>query len=226
MRAGGVGLCMATLIARTPVGVTAIHGGLLDYPTPAAAGAVATGQLAWYRALEEAGEVALLATGDELRAHAGRWRAGEERRVGIVLAMEGSDPIISPEHVARWHATGLRVASLVHYGLGRYAGGTGTDGELTAAGRALLDAFADVGLILDLTPPLRPGVLPGPRPLFRARVGEPSELPRPWSPAGASLPTSNCAWCCSAAASSPWPATPGCSTPAGCAARPATSWCR
>ena len=97
MRAGGVGLCMATLIARTPVGATAIHGGLLDYPTPAAAGAVATGQLAWYRALEEAGEVALLATGDELQTHARRWRTGEERRVGIVLAMEGSDPIISPE---------------------------------------------------------------------------------------------------------------------------------
>ena len=91
MRAGGVGLCMATLIARTPVGATAIHGGLLDYPTPAAAGAVATGQLAWYRALEEAGEVMLLATGGELQAHARRWRAGEERRVGIVLAMEGSD---------------------------------------------------------------------------------------------------------------------------------------
>ena len=151
MRAGGVGLCMATLIARTPVGETAIHGGLLDYPTPAAAGAVATGQLAWYRALAEAGEVALLATGAELLAHARRWRAGEERRVGIVLAMEGSDPIISPDHVARWHAAGLRVASLVHYGLGRYAGGTGTDGELTAAGRALLDAFASAGLILDLT---------------------------------------------------------------------------
>ena len=151
MRAGGVGLCMATLIARTPVGETAIHGGLLDYPTPAAAAAVATGQLAWYRALEEAGEVALLATGEELRAHAQRWRAGEERRVGIVLAMEGSDPIISPRHVARWHAAGLRVASLVHYGRGRYAGGTGTDGELTAAGRELLDAFAETGLILDLT---------------------------------------------------------------------------
>ena len=151
MRAGGVGLCMATVIARTPVGETAIHGGLLDYPTPAAAGAVATGQLAWYRALAEAGEVALLATGDELLAHARRWRAGEERRVGIVLAMEGSDPIISPDHVARWHAAGLRVASLVHYGLGRYAGGTGTDGELTAAGRALLAAFAEAGLILDLT---------------------------------------------------------------------------
>ena len=151
MRAGGVGLCMATVIARTPVGETAIHGGLLDYPTPAAAGAVATGQLAWYRALAEAGEVALLATGDELLAHARRWRAGEEHRVGIVLAMEGSDPIISPDHVARWHAAGLRVASLVHYGLGRYAGGTGTDGELTAAGRALLAAFAEAGLILDLT---------------------------------------------------------------------------
>ena len=151
MRAGGVGLCLATVIARTPVGEAAIHGSLLDYPTPAAAGAVATGQLAWYRALAEAGEMALLATRGELLAHAQRWRAGKEHRVGMVLAMEGSDPIISPDHVARWYAAGLRVASLVHYGLGRYAGGTGTDGELTAAGRALLAAFAEAGLILDVT---------------------------------------------------------------------------
>ena len=151
MRAGGVGLCLATLIARTPVGDTAIHGNLLDYPTPAAAAAVASGQLAWYRALAEAGEVALLASAGAVSSHAARWRAGGERRVGIVLAMEGSDPIISPEHVQRWFDAGLRVASLVHYGLGRYAGGTGTDGGVTPAGRALLAAFADAGLILDVT---------------------------------------------------------------------------
>ena len=151
MRAGGVGLCLATLIARTPVGDTAIHGNLLDYPTPAAAAAVAAGQLAWYRALAEAGEVALLASAGAVTSHAARWRAGGERRVGIVLAMEGSDPIISPEHVRRWYDAGLRVASLVHYGLGRYAGGTGTDGGVTPAGRALLAAFEAAGLILDAT---------------------------------------------------------------------------
>ena len=151
MRAGGVGVCLATLIARTPVGETAIHGNLLDYPTPAAAAAVAHGQLAWYRALAEAGEVALLASAEELAAHAERRRAGDGSRVGIVLAMEGSDPIISPEHVQRWFDAGLRVASLVHYGLGRYAGGTGTDGGVTPAGRALLDAFERAGVILDVT---------------------------------------------------------------------------
>ena len=151
MRSGGVGLCLATLIARTPVGQTAIHGNLLDYPTPAAAAAVAAGQLAWYRALAEAGEVARLASAGAVSSHAERWRSGAERRVGIVLAMEGSDPIISPEHVQRWHDAGLRVASLVHYGLGRYAGGTGSDGGVTPAGRALLAAFEPAGVILDVT---------------------------------------------------------------------------
>ena len=151
MRAGGVGLCLATLIARTPVGEKAIHGNLLDYPTPAAAAAAASGQLAWYRVLAEAGEVTLLASAGEVSAHAEQWRAGGEQRVGIVLAMEGSDPIISPEHVQRWYGAGLRVASLVHYGLGRYAGGTGTDGGVTPAGRALLAAFEQAGLILDVT---------------------------------------------------------------------------
>ena len=151
MRAGGVGLCLATLIARTPVGDTAIHGNLLDYPTPEAAAAAAAGQLAWYRALAEADEVVLLASANAVNSHAERWRAGGEQRVGIVLAMEGSDPIISPEHVQRWYDAGLRVASLVHYGLGRYAGGTGTDGGVTAAGRALLAAFEQAGVILDVT---------------------------------------------------------------------------
>ena len=151
MRTGGVGVCLATLIARTPVGETAIHGNLLDYPTPAAAAAVAAGQFAWYRALAEAGELALLASAGEVNAHAARWRGGDRRRVGIVLALEGSDPIISPEHVQRWYDAGLRVASLVHYGLGRYAGGTGTDGGVTPAGRALLAAFERTGVILDVT---------------------------------------------------------------------------
>ncbi len=151
MRTGGVGLCLATLIARTPVGETAIHGNLLDYPTPAAAAAVAAGQLAWYRTLAEAGEVALLASSSAVSAHAERWRSGGEQRVGIVLAMEGSDPIISPDHVQRWYDAGLRVASLVHYGLGRYAGGTGTDGGVTPAGRELLAACEAAGLILDVT---------------------------------------------------------------------------
>ena len=226
MRAGGVGLCLATVIARTPVGEAAIHGSLLDYPTPAAAGAVATGQLAWYRALAEAGEMALLATRGELLAHAQRWRAGEEHRVGMVLAMEGSDPIISPDHVARWYAAGLRVASLVHYGLGRYAGGTGTDGELTAAGHALLAAFAEAGLILDVTPSLRCGLLPDPRPLRRAGSGQPSELPRPGTRrapvhrratapgAGPRRDRRRGLRCLDAVPR------------LGCAARPAASWCR
>ena len=151
MRTGRVGVCLGTLIARTPMGEPANHGNLLDYPTPAAAAAVATGQLAYYRALAEQGEAALLATAGELLAHAQRWRDGAERRVGIVLAMEGSDPIISADHVARWYGAGLRVASLVHYGMGRYAGGTGTDRGVTPAGRALLAAFEQAGLILDVT---------------------------------------------------------------------------
>lgn len=43
----------------------------------------------------------------DVRAHAKRWRASNEHRVGIVLAMEGSDPIITPAHVQGryWPAT-------------------------------------------------------------------------------------------------------------------------
>ncbi len=41
--------------------------------------------------------------------------------------------------------------SLVHYGVSRYAHGTGTDGPLSADGRDLLAAMDEVGAILDVT---------------------------------------------------------------------------
>jgi membrane dipeptidase len=50
-----------------------------------------------------------------------------------------------------WVDRGVRCASLVHYGHGRYAGGTGTEAPLTSIGRELLAEFTRLGVILDLT---------------------------------------------------------------------------
>jgi membrane dipeptidase len=70
---------------------------------------------------------------------------------GLILSMEGADPILSPDHAAVWFEDGLRVLGLAHYGPSAYAHGTGCSGGLTAQGRELLGVMEQLGIILDLT---------------------------------------------------------------------------
>jgi membrane dipeptidase len=59
--------------------------------------------------------------------------------------------VVSPSQLPLWWEDGLRAVSLVHYGVSKYAHGTGADGPLTADGRALLDAMNEIGAVLDVT---------------------------------------------------------------------------
>jgi len=149
MRAGRVAACCATLIARLARPGNPRPG----YNSPEIACAMAQGQLAYYRLLEEQGQVRLIADWPTLEAHVRRWEADaeEELPLGFILAMEGADPILSPEQVAWWWVKGLRVVSLSHYGLSTYAHGTDTQGGLTSQGRPLLLAMEETGMILDLS---------------------------------------------------------------------------
>jgi len=149
MRAGQVAVCCATVIARVSYPDNPRPG----YNSPEIACAVAQGQLAYYRLLEEQGEVRLIADWPALEALVEQWRKAAEDRppLGFILAMEGADPILSPEQVAWWRAQGLRVVSLSHYGVSTYAHGTDTEGGLTALGPPLLAAMEEAGMILDLT---------------------------------------------------------------------------
>ena len=74
----------------------------------------------------------------------------EARQIGLVLLMEGADPILEPAAVEAWVARGVRIIGPA-WSETRYAGGTGRPGPLTDLGRDLLDAMADHGLILDLS---------------------------------------------------------------------------
>ncbi|MCS6938333.1 MAG: membrane dipeptidase [Roseiflexus sp.] len=153
MRRGRIALCFATLIARS-TGRPAPH---LDYGSPAQAYAVAHGQLAYYRALEQIGAVRVIEDASGLRAHIAAWQSwessshGEPPPLGIVISMEGADPILTPDDLAAWHAAGLRLLGITHYGPGRYAGGTGTEDGLTEIGRRLLSEMERLGIALDLT---------------------------------------------------------------------------
>lgn len=147
LRAGGVRLCFATVLARSS-GTTRAH---VDFASAEQANAIALGQLAYYRAVERGGHVRVLSDRAALDAHvSGAETVDPDQPLGVVIAMEGADPILAPEDVADWAAAGLRTVSLAHYGPGRYAGGTGTSTGLTDLGWALLPLLADAGIALDL----------------------------------------------------------------------------
>jgi membrane dipeptidase len=147
LRAGGVRLCFGTLLARSS-GRPRPH---VDFDSVEQANAVAHGQLAYYRAMERSGHMHLIADGSALDAHAAAAAGGEAALpLGVMVVMEGADPIIQPEDVHAWAADGLRALSLAHYGPGRYAGGTGTGNGLTKLGRALLRELPSAGVALDL----------------------------------------------------------------------------
>ena len=65
--------------------------------------------------------------------------------------MESADSILWPERVPEWHAAGLRMVSISHYGVSSYAHGTGTEGGLLPRAKPLLEALKAHRIILDLT---------------------------------------------------------------------------
>lgn len=151
MREGKVGICVGTVIAR----VKEDGGGSarLDYASPEIAHAIAQGQLMYYRAMAKAGEIQFIQDLPALERHAALWQepTDEKLPIGLILAMEGADSIISPDQVETWYEDGLRVLSLSHYGPGRYAFGTETEGGVTDIGRELLREMDRLGIILDTT---------------------------------------------------------------------------
>jgi membrane dipeptidase len=149
MRRGRVGLAVVTQLARVhhnegrnPVAV---------WQSPAQAWAMTQGQLAWYRALEEAGEIKMIAARVDLERHVALWQNGEPAVIGCVLSLEGADSLITPGHLERAYAQGLRAVGLAHYGPGRYAQGTNSAGGLPKQGRQLLAEMDRLGVILDVT---------------------------------------------------------------------------
>lgn len=176
LRNGAVVACLGTVLARAkpsirPSGGFARHD--LDYANAEIASAVALGQAAYYDIYERSGWVRRIRTADDLRDHmkdVGEWLGESAPRstrevptsnaeattdvappLGLILAMEGADPILSPEDLQVWWNVGLRAVGLSHYGESRYAVGTGSDGPLTDEGRALLTTMESYPFILDLT---------------------------------------------------------------------------
>jgi membrane dipeptidase len=176
MRRGGVGLCVATLIAR----YVAPRNPLPGWHSQDQAWAQTQGQLAWYRAMEERGELVAIRDRAELERHVGHWNdrppsasAPTESRaptfalrataakpspeprseapIGYVLSLEGADSIRTPQHLERAYAQGLRAVGPAHYGPGVYAQGTNATGVMGPSGHELLREMERLGIILDAT---------------------------------------------------------------------------
>ncbi len=164
MRRGGVTLCVATQIAR----YVAPGNPLPGWHSQEQAWAMTQAQLAWYRVMEERGELVQIRDREGLETHL-RWGSGLElsgsephrktdnsrpdpqRPIGYILSLEGADSIVTLSYLERAWEQGLRAVGLAHYGPGIYAHGTSTTGGLGARGRELLREMDRLGLILDVT---------------------------------------------------------------------------
>ena len=142
LREGNVDLVFATIFTE-PGGNDAHglagYGGIDDVDGAEAAG---RRQLEIYRRLEAAGELRFIRARDDLDAAGGV-------APGVVLLMEGADPIRDPEQVPQWFADGLRIVGMTWAAGTRYAGGNQRLGPLTPLGADLVRAMDECGMIHD-----------------------------------------------------------------------------
>lgn len=150
LRKGNVGIVVATQIARYVKPGSAIPG----WNSPEQAWAQTQGQLAWYNAMENAGELVQLRDSASLRKHYDLWNNGssnENKPIGYILSLEGADSIVDIPYLERAYQYGLRAVGPAHYGPGRYANGTDSTGQMGTAGLQLLKEMERLNVILDAT---------------------------------------------------------------------------
>jgi membrane dipeptidase len=150
LRKGSIGLVVATQIAR----YVAPENPLPGWNSPEQAWAHTQAQRAWYREMEEQGELFLVKDLASLEAHLASWndeKKLEKKPIGFILSLEGADSLVTLKHLERAYEYGLRAVGPAHYGPGRYANGTDSSGEMSANGIALLKEMERLGIILDAT---------------------------------------------------------------------------
>jgi membrane dipeptidase len=150
LRKGNIGLVVATQIAR----YVAPGNNLPGWHSPHQAWAQTQGQLAWYKTMEDAGEMVQINNLSTLENHLKLWANADgnaNKPVGYILSLEGADSIISVEYLERAYNYGLRAVGPAHYGPGRYANGTDATGHLSAKGFELLKEMERLNIILDAT---------------------------------------------------------------------------
>ncbi len=124
------------------------------YRTPEEAEAQALKQITLYENWDKQGRVRLLKSANDLDHHLQLWQ--NDHKPGLVLLMEGADPIVQVRDLPLWWRRGLRLIGLTYgdtkYGTG-VAGGSRTfrHGGLTPAGVELLEEMAALGFSWDIS---------------------------------------------------------------------------
>lgn len=150
LRKGNIGLVVATQIARYVAPDNALPG----WHSPEQAWAQTQGQLAWYKVMEDCGEMIQINDLPGLEKHLALWKEDspvEKRPIGYILSLEGADSIVSVDYLQHAYDNGLRAVGPAHYGPGRYAQGTDATGKLRTGGYELLAEMERLNIILDAT---------------------------------------------------------------------------
>jgi membrane dipeptidase len=151
LRKGKIGLVVATQISR----VTASGSSLPGWHSPQQAWAMTQAQLAWYREMEAMDEMVQITNLKELDAHLALWNDesidDEKKPIGYILSLEGADSLVDISYLHRAYDYGLRAVGLSHFGPGRYAPGTKTQGSIHPLGKDLLREMSKLNMILDVT---------------------------------------------------------------------------
>ena len=149
MRKGKIGICVATMIARFVKPGSLLPG----WNSQEQAWAQTQGQFAWYKAMEDCGEMKQINDADTLHDHVAQWQNNDIDKlpVGYVLSLEGADSIVNMSYLEKAYQNGLRALGPAHYGPGVYAYGTDSEGGLGSKGRELLKEMERLNIILDAT---------------------------------------------------------------------------
>ncbi len=150
LRKGNIGLVVATQIARYVKEDNPLPG----WHSPEQAWAQTQGQLAWYKAMEDAGEMVQINDLESLERHLHLWLFElpySTKPIGYILSLEGADSIVNIKYLEKAYANGLRALGPAHYGPGRFAQGTDATGSMGKDGRGLLKEMERLNIILDAT---------------------------------------------------------------------------
>lgn len=150
MRKGEIGICVGTQIGR----YVAPDNNLPGWHSPEIAWSITQAQLAWYRVMEEQGQMVQIRNRDQLNSHVDLWQSTEDKSnlpIGYILSLEGADSMVTIDFVEKAYEYGLRAIGPAHYGPGRYAPGTGSRGGLETGCKELLEEMERLGIVLDCT---------------------------------------------------------------------------
>lgn len=150
LRKGNIGLVVATQIGR----YVAPDNNLPGWHSPEQAWAQTQGQLSWYKAMEDAGQMTQINSLQTLDEHLAMWCNGQDntnKPIGYILSLEGADSIVNVNYLEGAYQNGLRALGPAHYGPGRYANGTDASGKMAANGLELLKEMERLNIILDAT---------------------------------------------------------------------------